>query len=427
MKTRGLGLCLLLLGCGEGSGDDQAVATTGGPTTSPVDEGAETHGPVTGEPGSSSGVDPDDESSGSSGDPVDPTGGPIDPPGGGACPPATGEGIDIEPNTWVQVSPSFDLPAGGSFHERGYTSMAYSACAGAVVSFEGYIDDEQWFPTIYSNALYTYDSAARHVDLLKLNNWSRQGDTIPLPANADDPTPPDRHPYGCIADAPERGGFFIWGGANQSLASGHPTDTWRYDVETESWEELHPSSAPPVMLEAAMAYHAAADTLLLHGNPQGGEGRTFTYDFVADSWEEVDSGPGTKSGSRMLYDAQREEVVLFGGGPFAVGGNELWTWNPGDGWSQHQPDNPPDFRKRHGFVHDTVADVYVVFGGSNPSAGADLRDTWIYDPDANTWTEANPAEPPPPVGHVDMAYDAVGNVVVARLNETWWHFRCATR
>ena len=342
------------------------------------------------------------------------------------CRPAPFENTyDLPPHTWQSLTPSPALPPEGSFHERGYTSMIYSACLGDTVSWEGYIDEVDWFPTIYSNALYTYDPLPNVVTLLKRNNWSRQGDTIPLPQNADDPTPADRHPYGAFTDAPQWGGFFVWGGANQSLAGGHPTDTWRFDAETSAWQQVDADApAPPVMLEAAMAYHAADDQLVLHGNPMGGEGRTFVNALDGAGWIELGgSGPGTRSGTRMLYDRERERVVLFGGGAFATGGNALWSYTAASGWTDLTPAASPPYRKRHGFVHDTEHDVYVAFGGNNAGAGQVLADTWIFDPEAEVWVQVFPEDSPPATGHVDMAYDASTRLVVARLNESWWVYR----
>ncbi|MEM6991776.1 MAG: hypothetical protein AAF721_14815 [Myxococcota bacterium] len=353
-----------------------------------------------------------------------------EPPTGGACRRAPFDNtLDLPPNTWVEVTPSAMLPPEGAFAERGYTSMIYSACLGTTVSWEGYLDDVDWFPTIYSNALYTFDPLANGVALLKRNNWSRQGETIPLPANASDPTPPDRHPYGAFADAPERGGFFVWGGANQSLAGGHPTDTWRFDADNTHWAEVDAGNpAPPVMLEAAMAYHAAADRLVLQGNPMGGEGRTFVNDFDGVGWTEVQgAGPGTRSGTRLLYDRERERVVLFGGGAFAAGGNAVWFYDAEGGWTDHTPAVSPPNRKRHGFVHDTDHDVYIAFGGNNAGAGQLLADTWVFDPDAEVWLDMDPDVAPPATGHVDMAYDESTQLAVARLNASWWLYRCGDR
>jgi len=67
------------------------------------------------------------------------------------------------------------------------------------------------------------------------------------------------------------------------------------------------------------------------------------------------------------------------------------------------------------FVYDAGSNRYVLFGGrcfdSTRCAGK-MNDTWIFDPQSNTWTEVNPATSPPGRDQAQMYYDSLNNVVV---------------
>ncbi|NIV12839.1 MAG: hypothetical protein GWN62_16630, partial [Aliifodinibius sp.] len=44
----------------------------------------------------------------------------------------------------------------------------------------------------------------------------------------------------------------------------------------------------------------------------------------------------------------------------------------------------------HAMAYDSNADKIVLFGGSDVN-GDEINDTWIYDPQTNTWTEMTPS------------------------------------
>jgi hypothetical protein len=46
-------------------------------------------------------------------------------------------------------------------------------------------------------------------------------------------------------------------------------------------------------------------------------------------------------------------------------------------------------------VYDTASHRIIVFGGATKFAGEVLDDTWVYDTDANMWTETHPSVSPP--------------------------------
>ena len=66
--------------------------------------------------------------------------------------------------------------------------------------------------------------------------------------------------------------------------------------------------------------------------------------------------------------------------------NDIWEWTEGnDGWLEVAPDNPPPVRNNHKMV-EINGKIYT-FGGEGTDPDNFLRDTWVYDPDTETWTD----------------------------------------
>jgi hypothetical protein len=127
----------------------------------------------------------------------------------------------------------------------------------------------------------------------------------------------------------------------------------------------------------------------------------------------------------MAYDAERHNVVLFGGlGQAPL--DDTWTWN-GSGWSHRQglTANPPA-RKGGAMAFDGVRRQVILFGGLG---SAQLNDTWVWD--GGAWQEQHPSHSPPPREGASMVFDpAIGAIVLyggmddstpkpSAINDTW--------
>lgn len=143
----------------------------------------------------------------------------------------------------------------------------------------------------------------------------------------------------------------------------------------------------------------------------------------------------------MVYDAARQEVVLFGGRP-ATGAphGDTWVWN-GSTWSLRVPPASPPARSRHALAYDSVRQRVVLFGGLTNAGLAFDTHEW----DGATWLPRAPAASPAPRVNPGMAYDPVRQRTVlfggaatsagtSLLDDTWeWNgtawttFAVATR
>ena len=123
-------------------------------------------------------------------------------------------------------------------------------------------------------------------------------------------------------------------------------------------------------------------------------------------------GPDARFGHSMAYDANRQVVVLFGGGTISSGGdfNDLWEWD-GASWINRTPSplpaSWPSPRKNGSMVYDRVRGVCVYFGGVTSSSNLD--ETWEWDGQA--WLQRSfGGNTPAPRRYAEFVYDEVQSV-----------------
>ncbi len=199
-------------------------------------------------------------------------------------------------------------------------------------------------------------------------------------------------------------------------------DTWSYDLNLSAWTNMNPAEAPSPRQGAGMAYDAESDRVVLFGGarPELSDA-TWVYDFNTNTWTEMN--PETSPSSRvsvpgaMVYDAESDRVVLFGGrvGDILPGGviddvvdDETWTYDfNSNTWMKMEPETRPSPRTEPGMAYDAESDRVIVFGGVPQN-----DDTWAYDLNTNTWTLMEPAARPVPGHAIAMAYDAESDRVI---------------
>ncbi len=182
-------------------------------------------------------------------------------------------------------------------------------------------------------------------------------------------------------------------------------ETWAYDLNTNTWTAMNPARRPAGRNWGQMAYIPTIDRVLLFSGWSGDAtlmneltGDTWLYDYNHDTWEQLrpSSVPARRHFASMVYMASVDRVLLYGGqtregGPFL---SDLWTFDPTTlNWEELHPATDPGKRGQYGMAYDSKADKVVLFGGGGTSMGGPYTDeTWLYDPQANTWTNVTPPE-----------------------------------
>ncbi len=280
---------------------------------------------------------------------------------------------DLSANSWVEMVPAQSPPPGPS-------SMAYDIQSDRAILFMGVIDTG----TIPNNEVYKPASETWAYDY-NSNTWV-------------DMQPKDA-PFGLLGarmvyDA-ESDRMILFGGLDAGVIAGADDkwfdDTWAYDFDSNKWTKMKPAASPPGRNYYPMAYDVSSDRIVLFSSSTSRINDMWSYDYNTDTWVELtpDELPSLRIYCDIVYDSQSDRMILFGGtmlpqaeAPFG----DTWAYHlDTDIWTELNPATSPGKRGWYAAVYSTKADRVILFGGGT-RRGTVTNETWIYDLEANTWT-----------------------------------------
>lgn len=180
--------------------------------------------------------------------------------------------------------------------------------------------------------------------------------------------------------------------------SGYLGDLWSVSLaDPDGWLPMTPlGPTPSARTQAAATVDPSRHRLLVHG------GYASSFPYYRDLWA-LDLGPGggwTSSlpgggppgvlGHTLVYDSNRDRLLMFGGyDGYTVGPlNTVWSLdlsNPA-AWDSIPVTGPrPRGRYGHSAIFDAARDQMVVHGGDGPEAIG--GETWAFDCVNATWSE----------------------------------------
>jgi hypothetical protein len=252
-------------------------------------------------------------------------------------------------------------------------------------------------------------------------------------------TPPPPQEHGAVAYDPIRGRLILFGGYDVlTTSAGHArSDVWELSLgDTLAWTERHPGgSAVPALYGCATAYDATRDRLLVfggrHESPLGPPQQdTWALDLAGDmSWSLIDppgGQPPARVSARGAYDPVRDRFIVFGGlqadtWALSFAGAGQWTaLEPGDA-------SVPGPRNSHAAVYDATRDQVLMFGGrlTNYNGGHHFQwykfaDLWklTFEPRAVWSLIPSATSPPGRWGHT-MILDPVTDELLVFGGAVW--------
>jgi N-acetylneuraminic acid mutarotase len=128
----------------------------------------------------------------------------------------------------------------------------------------------------------------------------------------------------------------------------------------------------------------------------------WTFDLATDTWAQVvtNIGPTARVNATLVYDAERDRFVLFGGNTSTNGlafapEDETWALDAASGdWTQIAESSEPDPRQFHAAAVTPDGTRMIVMAGGDEQAfqGPFLVDVWELDLATDTWNELDPIE-----------------------------------
>ncbi|MHA2116687.1 MAG: Kelch repeat-containing protein, partial [Candidatus Thorarchaeota archaeon] len=167
--------------------------------------------------------------------------------------------------------------------------------------------------------------------------------------------------------------------------------------------------------EVMMAYDSESAMTIIFGGrdmlpaERVEKGDTWAYDANTDSYFDMSpvSSPPPRALGDMVYDSQSDVCVMFGGLEdvmTTVPNAETWLYDYNTNtWTNASPAVAPSARFVNRMAYDSESDRTILFGGHD---GNDLLDeTWAYDVESNLWEEMSPASAPNARVDHSMTYD----------------------
>jgi N-acetylneuraminic acid mutarotase len=194
-------------------------------------------------------------------------------------------------------------------------------------------------------------------------------------------------------------------------------------VVKESWTQLFPKPAPSSRTGQELDYDAESDRVIMFGGCHqywigyGCENdETFVFDPKKITWKRMSDGPKGLLGARMVYDAESDRMILFGGLDFRawVYLADTWAYDYNtDTWTEMTPSESPPGRNYQAMTYDAKADRVLTWGGMYPDDLPLPESVWAYDYNTNTWKERVPVgDYPKSRDYAQMAYDAESDITI---------------
>ncbi len=265
---------------------------------------------------------------------------------------------DLNADTWTAVTPGPQPPG------LALTSLVYDAAVRKFVLFGGMDAASPGF--FYgSNWTYLFDPATQR--------WTNVSPAV---------SPPTR--YGqAMAYVPSLGRILLFGGEHEVLDPSAPgggiiytvNDTWEYDAAADTWTNVTKGPAPSWNSGPFLWSEPRSSRVYLLDQVPG---HTWAFNPSNDTWLQLTPearGPLVDFAA-MAYDAAAGSVVLFSSG-FRTLGNTTWWFNATqEAWTAAASVGAPPGREMADMAYDSRAGVLVLYGGTNGTH--DYTDTWIY-------------------------------------------------
>ena len=182
-------------------------------------------------------------------------------------------------------------------------------------------------------------------------------------------------------------------------------ETWVGNPASNTWQKMSPILAPQARFTHSMAYDSESDRVILFGGYSGSTffDDTWAYDYNSNTWEQLinSTHPTARGAHAMAYDNESDCIVLFGGSTTGSTFADTWLYDYNtNSWEQQNPPESPPARSRHGGAYDSQSDRFIIYGGTtggfNSAAHITEGKTWAYDVNTDTWTLMDRGPPPGP-------------------------------
>jgi uncharacterized protein (TIGR03437 family) len=124
--------------------------------------------------------------------------------------------------------------------------------------------------------------------------------------------------------------MFLYGGCASGFGPCPLGDLWSFNLNTNTWTELTPSSRPAARQHYGFSFDTRRNRIVLNGGSSFGD--TWFYNPSTRIWNQLPTsipGPTARSRHQGAYAAERGTTFFFGGDTNTGSSNELWALSSG--------------------------------------------------------------------------------------------------
>jgi hypothetical protein len=184
----------------------------------------------------------------------------------------------------------------------------------------------------------------------------------------------------------KKGEMLVFGGSKQynKEDTTEKADNKLWAWNNGEWKILS-ESGPTWREDAKMVYHEMYNkTYLLGGRNYDANGKAIVlnefWEWNDNTWRLIsNSNPmGKRLHTNMIYDSERNRIVLFGGVDIEKGfTNDIWEWD-GKDWTKINTVNAPTRRIAHSMTYSKYLNKTIIAGGVSDK-DEKLMDLWTWD------------------------------------------------
>ena len=215
---------------------------------------------------------------------------------------------------------------------------------------------------------------------------------------------------------PESQKIILFGGSYYSSSYTFYDDTWSLDTAKYTWTNIQTTNSPSARFSAGMVYDGDHKKIILFGGFSASDRKsdTWIYDIATSTWTNVtpDKSPPRRSDMGIAYDAGAKKVVIFGGyNRDDTISDDTWVYDfEANTWTQMNPANHPSARYGGAMVFDSYSKKILLFGGHKGSVYD--NEIWAYNYSNDDWEKIETQTKPPGRYWHDLAYDSVSQRMI---------------
>jgi len=294
---------------------------------------------------------------------------------------------NLPPNRWVK----YHEEKPGGWGRQSHAGLAFDTRRGSLLVFGSDTHGEDW-----DNSVHEFHPLRRrwetHYASAAPETYRADGNGRPV-AGTDAALPWAMHAYDTIEYHPQLDALVVAGSpmhnpSGKTVAGVKDHPTWLYDLKTRRWSTFPNNGKPtPAFFGAALAYDEKREVMV------GYKHRVWEMDLESGEWRHAGADGRHDLHHTMVYDSRRGDLYVFGS---YARTNEVSRYQPGGAagergaWQVLRPAGdacPPYTTVPVGFDASSGVFLLVVDLPEPARQGrATLAATFVYDPEANTYT-----------------------------------------